>query len=361
MKKLNIFYIVGISLLMVVSLALITCVSVLLVKTNKMQNQMIAKVEFDFNTPSYVTAYGGDFANCSDVKSLNIQKGSWISELPTFNSDILQESLLEWVIDGTTKVVDNYTQICGDITLKAVWDESSLITDFGYTNGLIINGQSIVAYNGSASSVNLPNYVLSGNQVKRITAIGESAFEHCSSLNNITIPNSVTTIGKSAFKNSGLLTIELPNSITTIGESAFEHCSILSSANIPNGVEVLEMYVFYGSNNLKVLNISKNSNLKIIKHRALLDSPIEDLYIPSKVEVIENQVFGRYDYKSITIDSSIIANNNSILSDMLRNTTNSSKIYVKRDIQIVGSNYLTSYFTKQESSDKTGYDLYMKQ
>lgn len=360
MKKLNIFYIVGISLLMAVSLALITCVSVLLVKTNKMQNQMTAKVELDFNTPSYVTAYGGDFANCSDIKSFNIQKGSWISEFPMFNSDILQESLLGWVIDGTTKAVDGYTQICGDVTLKAVWDENILITNFGYTNGLIINGTSIVAYNGSESSVNLPKYVISGNQLKGITTIGESVFENCSSLKNITIPNSVTTIGKSAFKNSGLLTIELPNYITTIGESAFEYCSGLSSANIPDGVEVLEDEVFGYCYNLRTLTISKNSDLKIIKYRALRRSPIKDLYFPSQIIEIESQVFGDDDYENIIIDSSYVVKNNSILSDMLRYTTNSSKIYVKSDIQIVGSNYLTNNFTKQVTSDKAGYDMYMK-
>ena len=55
-----------------------------------------------------------------------------------------------------------------------------------------------------------------------VVSIGSSAFAWCSGLKSITIPNSVTSIGSSAFYNcSGLTSITIPNSVTSIGDGAF--------------------------------------------------------------------------------------------------------------------------------------------
>ena len=58
-----------------------------------------------------------------------------------------------------------------------------------------------------------------------VTSIGDWAFGYCSGLASITIPNSVTSIGESAFYGcSGLTGITIPNSVTSIGERAFNGC-----------------------------------------------------------------------------------------------------------------------------------------
>ncbi len=78
-----------------------------------------------------------------------------------------------------------------------------------------------VFYNcSSLQSVTLPEGLLT---------IGSSAFENCSSLESITIPASVTTIEEFAFTGSGLQTITIPAGVTTIGEGAFYECSSLAS------------------------------------------------------------------------------------------------------------------------------------
>ena len=72
----------------------------------------------------------------------------------------------------------------------------------------------------SLTNITIPN---------RVTSIGGYAFNYCSSLTNITIPNSVTSIGSSAFSGcSSLKNITIPNSVTGIGYSAFEDCSSLT-------------------------------------------------------------------------------------------------------------------------------------
>ncbi len=56
----------------------------------------------------------------------------------------------------------------------------------------------------------------------------------CSSLTRITIPNSVTSIGKWIFRGcSSLMTIKLPHSITTIGDEPFTGCGKLTTIEVP--------------------------------------------------------------------------------------------------------------------------------
>lgn len=81
-----------------------------------------------------------------------------------------------------------------------------------------------------------------------VTEIDDYAFGSCTGLTEVTIPNSVISIGKSAFsKCTGLTSITLPNSISSLGNSIFENCKSLRSITIPESVTEIGEACFYNS------------------------------------------------------------------------------------------------------------------
>ena len=97
-----------------------------------------------------------------------------------------------------------------------------------------------------------------------VTSIGDSAFSDCYSLTSITIPDSVTSIGDSAFFScSNLTSIIIPDSVTSIRNDAFYRCYSLTSVTIPDSVTSIGRYAFSSCDSLTSITI-KNPECEIV-------------------------------------------------------------------------------------------------
>ena len=166
------------------------------------------------------------------------------------------------------KYVTPSTSQYGSVYEDNISDTGNIVSagDFGLSTNSD-GTATITDYTGSAANLSIPEYI----NGYRIISIGNWAFDYCTSLTNITIPNSVTSIGNGAFANcTSLESITIPNSVTSINDHAFYGCKSLTSITIENkncemGYDSIPAYVtIYGYKNSTTERYAKENGNKFV-------------------------------------------------------------------------------------------------
>ena len=119
------------------------------------------------------------------------------------------------------------------------------------------NYVKITKYKGNQTTVIIPS-TIDGYPV---TIIGNQAFSSCSSIETLQIPNSVETIDSFAFQHcTGLLSITIPEGVKNIGYDSFWDCSNLKSINLPNTLITIDSFAFQKCESLSSITIPQNVN-----------------------------------------------------------------------------------------------------
>ncbi len=124
--------------------------------------------------------------------------------------------------------------------------------EYSVENGVV----TITKFIGNQTNVSIPASI-NGYPV---VAIGDSAFESCTKLQTVVIPNGIINIKEEAFFYcSNLVSILLPNSISSIGVRTFAGCRKLESLTIPASVEVIGDFAFGSTVNLKMFLVDADN------------------------------------------------------------------------------------------------------
>ena len=203
--------------------------------------------------PNSVTSIGNNaFYSCDALTSITIPN----SVTSIGNKAFYDCSNLKTVINLSNLTFSQGSYDYGYVayyTDKVINDpKATFVGDFVFST--VDDKHTLVAYLGKATEITLPDNYNGENYV-----IGIDAFEGCSWLTNITIPNSVTSIGQQAFSGcKGLTSITIPNSVTSIGQQAFSGCKGLTSITIPNSVTSIGNYAFEDCEGLTSVTIGNS-------------------------------------------------------------------------------------------------------
>ncbi len=244
---------------------------------------------------------GAAFIYCSDLISITIP-----NSVTNINSDAFWgcSSLTSITIpNSVTSIGSGVFNSCSSLTSVTIPNSVMTIGNGAFYNsawynnqpdGLVYAGKVAYKYKGTMpenTSITIEDGTL---------GIGEYAFyEGCANLKSITIPNSVTNIGKGAFVRClNLTSITIPNSVTNIGDYVFESCTRLTSVIIGNSVTSIGLGIFNTCKNLTSVTVL-NSTPADISEGVFPNRTNATLYVPKgSKEVYEAADYWK-DFKEI--------------------------------------------------------------
>lgn len=162
-------------------------------------------------------------------------------------------------------------------------------------NGFMMDGDKLVKYTGTATSVSVPNGV---------KTIGAEAFADNTSISYVTLPNSLLYIESGAFSGCRYLNrVIVPEGVRSIGNGAFADCENLSSVSLPASLTQMGTSVFAGCDDLKTIGIDKKNpdfvcedgvlynDDKTVLYQVLAGRDKKNYMMPNSVEEIKKYAF----------------------------------------------------------------------
>ena len=213
--------------------------------------------------PSNVkTVKGGAFSGCSSAKTIVAESGVETLEDSVFagctsleeltlpfasqnikNSDELSTEYCITDLFGSSEIEGTYLGIC---IHSAKWYIPSTLKTINITGGTVIPTGSFMGLSG-VENITVPDTV---------TTIGGSAFANCSSLKKAVLPKSLQTIGDSAFMNcASIPEVKIAKTVTSVGAGAFSGCTSLKTAVIEGGSDKIGTNLFNKCTSLESITL----------------------------------------------------------------------------------------------------------
>ena len=140
-------------------------------------------------------------------------------------------------------------------------------------------------------NVVIPSTVVYNDETYDVVLIEDNAFNSSKELTSVSVPSSVTSIGKWAFAYcTNLTTVILADGVTTLEEHVFHACESLMSLDIPNSVTSIGNIAFAGCRSLSTIKLPEN--ITVIRQSSFQNCvSLTSITIPANVKEIEKEVF----------------------------------------------------------------------
>ena len=246
------------------------------------------------------TSIGNDaFLWCGNLSSISL--GNTLKRIGEFAFNQCTSLTSIVIPNGTTDIGESAFNYCTSLSHIVIPNsvENIGISVFGGCNNLPIidNIRYADTYLIEVIDKNLSSYTIkSGTKW-----IGAGAFESCTNMTSISIPNSVVGIRNFAFAGcSSLTSITIPNNVTEIRLRAFESCHSLTTVVLPNKISYIPMFAFADCTSLQSISIP-NSVSAIGEWAFSGCTSLTSITIPSNITIIYGGAFGHCtNLKSVT-------------------------------------------------------------
>ena len=287
--------------------------------------------------PNSVTSIGNRaFENCTGLKTVTL--GNSVTSI-RFRSFYGCTGLT------TVKIGNSVTTIgykafdgCTDLT-TVIWNARNA-QDFQYDSCPFSDCENLTEFVFGEEVEHIPAYLCYNltllNTIvipNSVTSIGSSAFAGCKGLTEVTIGNSVKSIGSWAFSSCTSLTaITIPNSVTSIESGTFFSCTGLTEVTIPNSVTSIGSRAFFSCTGLKKVTIG--NSVKSIGSNAFSScTSLTAITIPNSVTSIGSSAFsGCTGLTEITIPNSVT----SIGSKAFEDCTQMESVTIGEKVESIG-------------------------
>lgn len=179
--------------------------------------------------------------------------------------------------------------------------------EFFYTN----NETAFIVAIGNADASGGPIVIPITYNGLPVIGIRNYGFDGCRDLTAIELPESLLFIGGAAFRNAGLNTIAIPESVEEIGVMAFYGCQALAGIDIPSSVKLIGDDAFTECESLETLTVNRNNLIYKSNENCLIVSASNTLIfatglsIPEGVETVSRVFTGNRSLTTIKIPETV--------------------------------------------------------
>ncbi|MEE0928323.1 MAG: leucine-rich repeat protein, partial [Acutalibacteraceae bacterium] len=292
------------------------------------------------------------FAYCYSLRSITVSENNkyfTTQDGVLYNKDVTAIVAVPRGREGAYVVPNTITEI--DVLLLPEYSAIEIVFPDNHPNFVTVDG---VTYNkdktkivfcskSKAGSYDMPDTVTEIadgafrgcaqlTEVKfssQITDIVYCAFYSCVSLESVELPEGLVSIGDWAFyRTSALTDVDLPEGLEYIGWSAFNN-SGLTSLKVPDSVEIIDSAAFAGS---KITSVDLSNGIVEIYSYAFANTPVTSIVMPDSLEYLGAGAF--YGCKNLT--SATIGSGLWIIDDYTFEGSGLKSITIPENIEYIG-------------------------